>query len=199
MNNSRGGQLSTPTRTRIIKEQTMQNKRLYIILGISIILVGAAAFIAGRMLNSGAGFRSFVFGGPGGTGQVFISLDDVTPAAELPTTTPEITGLFVERNDNTVIVQTVSFGAGPGGIAENAPMEESNGPKVEVVITGETTVYRETTEFSRPVAGEDFFIQQTVEESTLDYLEFISKIPCHSEGALFATEESRHSVGETLR
>ena len=148
----------------------MQNRRLYIILGLTVLLVGAAAFIAGRMLNSGAGFSSFVFGGPGGDGQVFISLDDITPAPELPTTTPEITGLFVERNDNTVIVQTVSFAAGPGGIAENAPMEESNGPKVEVVITGETTVYRETTEFSRPIAGQEFSIQQTVEESTLDDL-----------------------------
>ena len=70
-----------------------------------------------------------------------------------------------------MIVQTVSFDAGPGGIAENVPMGESNGPKVEVIITGETTVYRETTDFGRPVAGEDFFIQQTVEESTLDYLD----------------------------
>ena len=105
-----------------------------------------------------------------GNGQVFVSMNDITPALELPTTTPEITGLFIERNDNTVIVQTVSFNAGVSGIAENASSDANNGPRVEVIVTGETIVYRETTEFSNPVAGEEFSIQQTVEEDTLDNL-----------------------------
>jgi hypothetical protein len=148
----------------------MQSKRLYIVLGIVILLVGTAAFVAGRLLNSRAGFGSFVFGGPSGGDQVFISIDDIIPAPELPTTTPEITGLFVERKDNTVIVQTVSFDAGVGGIAENSSPDANSGPKVEVVITSQTTVYRETTEFGRPIPGEEFSVQQTVEEDTLDHL-----------------------------
>ena len=152
----------------------MKDKRLYIILGITILLVGVAAFIAGKMFSRGIG--------PGresgdlGNGQVFVSINDIIPAPELPTTTPEITGVFVERKDKTVIVQTVSFDAGAGGIAGNSPVDENSGPKVEVVITGETTVYRETTQFTRPVAGENFSIQQTVEEDALDYLDSQSMI-----------------------
>ena len=143
----------------------MQNIKRYVILGVVVLLVGAAAFIAGRMLNSGVGPIGF-FGGPMGDANVnFISINDITPAPELPTIPSEITGIFIERKDNTVIVQLVSFDAGVGGIAGDSP---SSGPTVEVVISGNTTIYRETTEFSRPVAGEDFFVQQTVEESTLD-------------------------------
>ena len=147
----------------------MPNKKSYIGLGIIVLLVGVAAFIARRMINTGVGPIGFL-GGPMGGGQVSISLNDITPAPELPTTRPEITGVFVERKDNTVIIQVVSFDAGVGGILEDSPSDVNNAPKVEVVITGKTTVYRETTEFNRPVAGENFSVQQTVEESTLDYL-----------------------------
>jgi len=145
----------------------MPNKKSYIGLGIIVLLVGVAAFVAGRMLNGRVG--PVGLGGPNG-GPVSISLNDITPAPELPTTRPEITGVFVERKDNTVIIQVVSFDAGVGGILEDSPSDVNNAPKVEVVITGKTTVYRETTEFNRPVAGENFSVQQTVEESTLDYL-----------------------------
>ncbi|HEY7533907.1 MAG TPA: hypothetical protein VH681_14130 [Nitrospiraceae bacterium] len=146
----------------------MQNKRLYVILGLTVLLVGAAAFLAGRMFSTGLGPRSE--SGALGSGQVFVSLNDITPAPELPTTPPEMTGLFVERKDNTVIVRVVSFDAGLGGIAGNAPEEGQSEPEVEVIVTGETTVYRETTEFRNPVAGQEFSIQQTVEEATLDDL-----------------------------
>jgi hypothetical protein len=146
----------------------MHNQRFYFTLGIVVLLVGAAAFLAGRMFSRGIepGSNSAVLG----NGQVFVSMDDITPAPELPTTTPEITGFFVERKDNAVIVQTTSFDAGVGGIADNANPEANSGPTVEVIVTVETIVYRETTEFSNLVAGQEFSIQQTVEESTLDDL-----------------------------
>jgi len=145
----------------------MQNKKLYIGLGITIVLVGAAAFIGGRMLNREVRPAGL---GRANSGRVSISLDDITRAPELPKIAPEITGLFVERKDNTLIVEAVSFDAGVGGILENSPMNANSGPQVEIVITGQTTVYRETTEFIRPVAGEEFSVQQTVEASKLDDL-----------------------------
>ena len=143
----------------------MQNARIYIILGSIFLLIGAAAFLAGRLFSRSNAARSE--SGALGNGQVFVSINDITPAAELPTTTPEITGLFVERKDNTVIVQTVSFDPGIGGIASNSSPDANTGPKVEVIVTAATLVYRETTGFSQPVVGEEYSIQQTVEESTL--------------------------------
>jgi hypothetical protein len=60
----------------------------------------------GRMLIGSV--RNVPLGGPNGQ-SVFISIDEITPAPELPTTKPDITGLFVERKDNTLVVQAVSF------------------------------------------------------------------------------------------
>jgi hypothetical protein len=130
----------------------MQTRRLYLILGIVIPLVSVAAFIAGRWIDRGS------------LGEEQVS--HVTPAAEIPTTLPEVSGLLVERKDNTVILQTVSFDAGSGwALGEsNEPMDTTSGPKVEVVITGETTLYRTNYE----VGGSA--IQQTVAETTLDDL-----------------------------
>jgi hypothetical protein len=44
-------------------------------------------------------------------------------------------------------------------------MDASSGPKVEVVVTGETIIYHDDFEV------EQSFIQQTVEETTLDSLD----------------------------
>lgn len=128
----------------------MQNKKLYISLGVVILIVGMAAFVAGKLLTSGS------------TGQDQVS--HATPAPEIPTTTPELSGLLVERNDNAITLQTVSFDAGAGWrLGEsNAPMDASSGPKVEVIITSETTIYRDDFEIG-PSS-----IQQTVHEITLD-------------------------------
>jgi hypothetical protein len=148
----------------------MHNKKLIIVFGLAVLLVGVAAFMAGRMLNAGTGPVGF-FGRPvENAGRNFISIGDIVPAPELPTTPPELTGLFVERRDNTVMVQEVSFDPGLGGMLNDSPLDENSGPKVEVVITGETTVYRETTDFGQSISEEDFSVQQTVQEDTLDKL-----------------------------
>lgn len=154
----------------------MQNKKLFIVFGIVVLLVGAAAFLAGRMLNAGTGPVGF-FGRPVENADVnFISIDDIVPAPELPTTSPELTGLFVERKDNTVMVQEVSFDPGLGGILHDSQLDEDSGPRVEVVVTGATLVYRETTDFGQSISEEDSAFQQTVEEDTLEYLNTQSMI-----------------------
>lgn len=142
----------------------MQNKKLYISLGIAILLIGIAAFIAGRMLNGKV--ETVGLGEPNG-GRVSISLDDITPAPELPPTKADATGLFLERKDNTIVVQAVSFGAGVGGVSGDSPMSEDNGIKVEIVITGETMIYKDVTQIPAPVNGEIHNLQQAAEAGTL--------------------------------
>ena len=145
----------------------MQNKKLYLTLGFAMLIIGVAAFVAGRMLNGEAGIVQL--GGQNG-GRVSISLNAITPAPELPTTKPDITGLFVERKDNTLVVQAVSFTVGVGGIAGEAPMDENSGVRVEIVVTGETEIYKDVTEVPAPVNGEIHGMQQAAEEDTLDDL-----------------------------
>src|SRR5215510_16488588 len=129
----------------------MQNKKLYIGISLAILLIGVAAFVGGRMLNGKVG--NVALGGPNGQ-RVSISIDEITPAPELPTTNADITGLFVERKDNTIVVQAISFDVGVGGISGEAPMDENSGIKVEIVVTSATRVYRDVTEFPAPVNGE---------------------------------------------
>jgi hypothetical protein len=160
----------------------MQNKKLIFGLSILVILVGAAAFIGGRMLNQKAG--PLGLGMPlGGNGEMMSISVQVTPAPELPTTQPEVIGSFVERKDKTIVIQSVSINAGKGGMVlqtssggegeavAGSPVE-NDGPKVEVVINNETTIYLETTQPpSVPsTSGETQVLQQTVEEGSLDDL-----------------------------
>ena len=145
----------------------MPNKRLFILLGIAILLLGMAAFAAGRMLNGNVG--SVSPGGPN-AGGVSISLDDITPAPELPITKADVTGQFVERKDNILTVQTVSFGPGVGAVSRDSPMNEASGTSVEVVVTGTTKVYQDVTQFPAPVNGEIHNVQQAAAEGTLDDL-----------------------------
>jgi hypothetical protein len=154
---------------------------MILMMGILILAVGAAAFLAGRMFNSNVNpLRMF---GLGGQGDIMTFAINVIPAEELPKTGPEVTGLFVERKDNTIVVSSIPLKAGGGGVVvergsggeavSGAPVELDSGPKVEVVITTETTIYRETTDLGGPpdmTSGETTTVQQTVEESTLDEL-----------------------------
>ena len=154
----------------------MQNKKLIITLVILVIVVGAAAFIGGRMLNGNVG--PLGLGMPiGNRGMVSISVQ-VTPAPELPTTEPETRGLFVERKDNSIFVSAISMDAGgkgvvvqSGGGGDGEPSlsgPKPDGPKEEVVITSETTIYLENTDFGEPKPGENQVIQQTVTEGSLN-------------------------------
>ena len=159
----------------------MQNKKTIIILSIVVIVVGAAAFIGGRMLNQKAGPLG-LFGMPlggGGEGMVSISIQ-ITPAAELPTTEPETLGMFVERKDNAIVLATISMDAGGGGVVVQASSGEgeafagspvdNNGPKVEVVTTSDTVIYLETTQPNGPPSSGNQVLQQTVAEGSLDDL-----------------------------
>jgi hypothetical protein len=157
----------------------MQNKkRLFVILGILVVVLGAAAFIGGRMLNGKVGPLGLGLPMGGGGDMMSISVQ-ITPAAELPTTEPQTRGLFVERKDNSIFVSAISMDAGGKGVVVQAGGDDGeisvagpkpDGPKKEVVITNETTIYLENTDFGEPKPGENQVLQQTVTEGSLDDL-----------------------------
>lgn len=158
----------------------MKNKKLYFILAVAIVLVAAAAFVGGRLLNGGVGpLGLFPIGGGG---QFAVSINMI-PAPELPKTEPEARGMFAERKDNTIVIRELSMEMGEGGVVvsegsggNGGPVTsggpgDNDGPKVEVVITNETILYRDATEVVPPSAlNETTTIQQVVEEGTLDDL-----------------------------
>ena len=154
----------------------MQNKRTILVMGILVLMVGAAAFVGGRMLNNQVNPLGLF--GLGGKGVMSIRVD-IIPADELPKTQPAVMGPFLERKDKTIFVQSISLKAGGkgvvvaqggGDVVAGSPSDDS-GPKVEIVITNETTIYRDTTQPGEPPStGESQTIQQTVEKAALDDL-----------------------------
>jgi hypothetical protein len=92
----------------------MQNKRMFLVMGVLVLVVGAAAFIGGRMLNSNVGPLGLF--GLRGKGDVMSFAINVIPAEELPKTPPEAMGLFVERKDKMIVIQSFSLDAGGKGV-----------------------------------------------------------------------------------
>jgi len=145
------------------------------IIGIGVVvLLAAAAFMSVRYFvqpqnaaGGGPGGKNMIsIGGPGGEAQTFEL--NVKPAEELPDTQPDEAGIFIERKDNSVFIGTgevtVRAKAEPG--QEPEVDTDFTGPKVEVVISADTVIYKETTQLDPEDPGAE--VQQTVELSTID-------------------------------
>jgi hypothetical protein len=132
---------------------------LWVILGVALVL-GAAAFMGGRYLQNGP---SSTAGG-----------EELIPAPELPTAEPNITGVFVRRQNNSFFIGTGNITgskqAGPNGAPQITLGYD--GPVLEVVVTTNTKIYSDVTaqnNQNRPRNGTP--IQQRVVPGNLDEID----------------------------
>jgi len=133
-----------------------------VVLGVG--LLAAAAFLGMRLLNRGlagaVGPGNVVTMGNGDRVNTSINLER---AAEAPVRQAELVGELVEKNDNRLTVQQYVGMDGPGS---------STGPKLEVVVTSETQVYRDATFDSVTGPGDlGDTIQQVLEPTPADEIE----------------------------
>lgn len=153
----------------------MQNKNRYILIGIGVIVLAAAAYLGGQLLNGqGASLGLLPFGGGRSSG---FSIN-ITPAPDVPTTDPIVTGNFIERKDNTIFVSSQGMVTFSGGgtsvisISKGSPGESDGGDqKNEVVITSNTKILRDTSDIGALLGNsgnKEVTMQQTVEEGSLD-------------------------------
>lgn len=144
----------------------MKTKKLLMIAVILILLVGAASFAAGRMMKEGRNPLALL--GLGGN----MTVTDILPAEELPKTPPDVEGLFAVRQDNLISVQGSGLNQDPDGVEVGSPEDLAGGSKVEVLVTAETMIYKDTTELpsERPSSDNNPPIQQTVVNGILDDL-----------------------------
>jgi hypothetical protein len=132
-----------------------------------VLLLTGAAFVGARMLSGqnqkGEGSDSkYAISDSGGTKGF-----ELVPAAELPTASPDVGGLYLRREDNSVVVGTgeVRVTLRDGQVAGS-----HDGPEAEVVITHDTLVYCDKTEYETDEIV-DGKIQQFVEPGTLEEIE----------------------------
>ena len=136
------------------------------------VLLAGAAFVGGRLLNNqpaqpnGKG-GLMMKGGPGGGQAVSLEIES---AKELPEAKPDAMGLFAERKDNSIFVtigNKFMVQVDKNGTVNT--QTDGNGDKLEVVVTGDTTIYKDVTEASLdgppPADGK---VQQQIAPGSLD-------------------------------
>jgi hypothetical protein len=152
-----------------------KRKRTGLIIGgviALIVLLGGAAFVGGRLLNNQPAQANgkgglMMKGGPRG-GQA-VSLE-IEPSKDLPEGKPDAMGIFAERKDNSIFVTIgTKFMVQVDKNGTVNTQTDGNGDKLEVVVTGDTKIYKDVTEASLegppPADGK---VQQKVAPGSLD-------------------------------
>jgi len=148
-------------------------KRASLMIGgiVVVLVLAGATFVAARMLSApeepaAGGGREMIHVVDGGSGPVQIGLH-IEPAAELPQTPPETAGLFVRREDNSIFVGTgdIQVDVEVDATGQRSTHTDFSGPVLEVVITRDTVIYRDTTDIPDPSEGQsgEVTVQQVVE------------------------------------
>jgi hypothetical protein len=161
-------------------ETKPKRKKGLIIAGVvvGVVVIAAAAFIGGRLFNQRFSPIGLVPMGGGGVVSMAIQFN---PAPELPTSAPEVSGTFAERQNNTIYIQTFSMDTGSGGgvvVMSSSDSGDGNsvyttgneGPKVEVVVTNDTVIYADITPMNLNPGDETTVVQQVVGPGNLDDL-----------------------------
>ncbi len=158
---------STPTPKAPVKNS---RKEWAVAIGVAVVValvvfVGGA-LVSGVMATSG---RSGLFNRPAGDRPNF----QIVPAAELPTTQPNVRGVVTQRADQTIsVVERGGFGLNNGA---NQP-QANNAPQFEVVVTNDTVFYHDVTRMNLNEGAPSGTIQQTLEAGSLDAINPNSRI-----------------------
>ena len=133
--------------------------------GVVAVVVAALVF-AGGVVVAGRLAAPSEEGERGGFGQR--PNFQIEAAKELPTTAPNARGVLTKRADNTLTI-----GVRNGGPGEN---QSGSAQMVDVVVTGDTTLYHDITQMEfngQPPSGA---IQQKVEPGSLDGINTNSRV-----------------------
>ncbi len=164
-------------------------------VGLLVIVLAAAASVGARWPNrppAGAG-------GSSGSGHMQFTSNGKTfqiePAKELPQSSPDLMGVLVRRQDNSLFLGTGRIQqhaqAGPSGGQLSAPTYD--GPVLEAVVTHETQIFRDETNFDAPPpADQSGKIQQVIKPGSLD------DVPVNSVVQVWGAETGNRFVARVL-
>ncbi len=145
-------------------------KGWWIVVGVAAV-VAAVVFVAGALVSGvlATSGRGGLFNRPEGERPNF----QIVPAAELPTTAPNVRGVVTQRADKTIsVVERGMFGANGG--ANQA--QGNTAPQVEVVVNNDTVFYHDITRANLNEGAPSGTIQQKLEAGALDGINANSRI-----------------------
>ena len=144
--------------------------------------------------DSSSGVREeIITGGEGDIVQKMVEVE-FESSELLPDTPPDVSGVFVRHEDNSVVVGTGNMSVDMALDENGAPQLNTSydGPDVQVVVTHDTLVYRDDTELKPPDELSGGPIQQVVNPGSMDE---ITK-DCHI--TAWGTKRGDRVVAETL-
>jgi hypothetical protein len=147
-----------------LPEPAAKKRSVYLIGGLAllVIVLAAAAYVGGRLLNRGPGGaaagQAMMAIGEGGVTRSFSLL----PAKELPQNTPDVRGVLVRRQDKSLFV-----GTGRLTRMSDDARTTYDGPVLEAVVTHDTQIFCDQTGIAAPDLQADK-IQQVVKPCSLD-------------------------------
>jgi len=143
-----------------------------------VLLLAGAAFFGGRLASKKAPSPEeqpmVVNQGDGVTSSTTVQrfLHTIIPAAERPEGEPDVTGIFLRRQDRSIVVGTGKVrGVGSAAPDGSTKIElQTDGPEVEIVLAPSAAVYKDVT--VRPGPKEPpTEVQEVFEPGSLDELE----------------------------
>jgi len=155
-----------------------KKKNWYLIGGILVVFLAAAAFLGGQLLNPNSGASGLVNGLiTGGTfniggGTMTMVTMDIDRAPEIPDEKATLIGSFKRREDQKIFIEKTNIvvsSSGNAKIAVSDTNDNTTGEEIEVVTTHDTKIYKDVTEFPTDSSG-TIKVQQKVQETTLDEL-----------------------------
>lgn len=152
-------------------------KAKYIIIGlVAVLVLGGAAFMAGKLLQKPAQTRDGIQSVVSASGNsVFTNVElEMESAPELPDTPSEANGMLTRVEDNSIFITLFEGGAVTAVGSDSGeiiiPTPEGGGVEVEIVVTKDTQIYRDVTEFPALSSGGEMpeVVQQKVEPITMN-------------------------------
>lgn len=184
-------------------------KRLGWIFGGIVVLavLGAAAFVTVRLLSAagqtapdgGDSGRVMMIQSNGAGGPVSMRLK-IEPSPELPDAPAAVEGLFVRREDNSFFVGTGDIKVGvevDGATGTRQVSANHSGPVLEVVVTGDTTIYRDETDISFGDPGAQKSGDRTIQQ-VVHPVDSVDEIGKNTEISVWGEKRGDRIVAEVL-
>jgi len=159
--------MGTSTSNEPTTAATKNRRKGWVVVGVTAVITALVVLIGGALASSvlATSGRGGLFDREPGERPSF----QIVPAAELPTTQPNVRGVVTQRAAGTIAI------AERGGFGPNEA-QSTNAPQIEVAVANDTLFYHDITRVNLNEGAPSGAIQQKLEAGSLDGINPNSRI-----------------------